>query len=113
MTIFVRFALYPIHGGEKRSRDPRGILEEAQGLAEKGYKQVTLLGQNVNSYHFEDWDFARLIIALAEVPGVETGFDSCLRILRTFLLLYSMPWLSIQKYARTFIYLFNLVMIEF
>ena len=68
---FCTFCVVPYTRGRERSRDPQGILLEAKGLVEKGYKQITLLGQNVNSYRFEDWDFARLVIAIAEVPGIE------------------------------------------
>jgi len=68
---FCTFCVVPYTRGRERSRDPHGILREAEHLASRGHKQVTLLGQNVNSYRFEDWDFARLIIAVAEVPGIE------------------------------------------
>jgi tRNA-2-methylthio-N6-dimethylallyladenosine synthase len=57
--------------GRERSRAPEGILHEAEHLIAHGYKQVTLLGQNVNSYCFGTWDFARLIVAVADLPGLE------------------------------------------
>jgi len=68
---FCTFCVVPYTRGRERSRDPQGIIREAEHLAAQGYKQITLLGQNVNSYRFEDWDFARLITAVADVPGIE------------------------------------------
>ncbi len=67
---FCTFCVVPYTRGRERSRDPQGILREAEHLAAAGHTQVTLLGQNVNSYHYEDWDFARLIAAVADVPGI-------------------------------------------
>ena len=68
---FCSFCVVPYTRGRERSRDPEGIVQEARRIAEQGFKQVTLLGQNVNSYRFGDWDFARLITAVADVPGIE------------------------------------------
>ena len=68
---FCTFCVVPYTRGRERSRDPHGILREAEHLAAHGYKQITLLGQNVNSYRAENWDFARLITAVADVPGIE------------------------------------------
>jgi tRNA-2-methylthio-N6-dimethylallyladenosine synthase len=68
---FCTFCVVPYTRGRERSRDPEGILRETEHLAAQGYKQVTLLGQNVNSYRYQDWDFARLLTAVAEVPGIE------------------------------------------
>src|SRR5207249_8738760 len=68
---FCTFCVVPYTRGRERSRDPHGIIREAEHLAAQGYKQITLLGQNVNSYRFDDWDFARLITAVADVPGIE------------------------------------------
>jgi tRNA-2-methylthio-N6-dimethylallyladenosine synthase len=68
---FCSFCVVPYTRGRERSRDPEGIVQEARRIAEGGFKQITLLGQNVNSYQFGDWDFARLITAVADVPGIE------------------------------------------
>mgnify|MGYP001176705666 CR=1 FL=1 len=68
---FCSFCVVPYTRGRERSRDPQGILREVEATVAQGYRQITLLGQNVNSYHYDDWDFARLILAVADVPGVE------------------------------------------
>ncbi|MFO0773665.1 MAG: tRNA (N6-isopentenyl adenosine(37)-C2)-methylthiotransferase MiaB [Nitrospiraceae bacterium] len=68
---FCTFCVVPYTRGRERSRDPEGIIREARLLAQQGYRQVSLLGQNVNSYRYGDWDFARLIRAVADVPGIE------------------------------------------
>ncbi len=68
---FCTFCVVPYTRGRERSRDHEGIIREVEHLAAHGYKQVTLLGQNVNSYRDNDWDFARLITAVADVPGIE------------------------------------------
>ena len=68
---FCSFCVVPYTRGRERSRDPQGVIRETELLVAQGHKQVTLLGQNVNSYRFENWDFARLITAVANVPGLE------------------------------------------
>lgn len=68
---FCSFCVVPYTRGRERSRDPNGILSEARDAAARGFKQITLLGQNVNSYRFEGWDFAALIGAVADQPGIE------------------------------------------
>ncbi len=67
---FCSFCVVPYTRGRERSRPAQGILEEAHALAAQGYKQVTLLGQNVNSYR-SDRDFAGLLADVADVPGIE------------------------------------------
>ena len=68
---FCTFCVVPYTRGRERSRNPEGILLEAQQLVDRGYKQITLIGQNVNSYRNEEWDFAKLLLAVADVPGIE------------------------------------------
>ncbi len=68
---FCSFCVVPYTRGRERSRGPEGILEEARNLVDQGVRQITLLGQNVNSYRYEEWDFARLLVSVADVPGIE------------------------------------------
>jgi tRNA-2-methylthio-N6-dimethylallyladenosine synthase len=68
---FCSFCVVPYTRGRERSRDPEGIIQEAHRLVSQGVRQITLLGQNVNSYRCGEWDFARLVIAVAEVPGIQ------------------------------------------
>jgi len=68
---FCSFCVVPYTRGRERSRDPEAILLEARDAAARGYKQITLLGQNVNSYRSDEWDFARLVCAVADTPGID------------------------------------------
>ncbi|HXV15022.1 MAG TPA: tRNA (N6-isopentenyl adenosine(37)-C2)-methylthiotransferase MiaB, partial [Candidatus Krumholzibacteria bacterium] len=65
------FCVVPYTRGRERSRDPEGVIDEVRALVRDGYKQVTLLGQNVNSYRFGEVRFADLMRRVADVPGVE------------------------------------------
>ena len=68
---FCSFCVVPYTRGRERSRDPESILLEARDAAARGFRQITLLGQNVNSYRDGEWDFARLIQAVADTPGID------------------------------------------
>jgi tRNA-2-methylthio-N6-dimethylallyladenosine synthase len=65
------FCVVPYTRGRERSRDPEGVVDEVRALVRDGYKQVTLLGQNVNSYRFGEVRFADLMRRVADVEGVE------------------------------------------
>jgi tRNA-2-methylthio-N6-dimethylallyladenosine synthase len=67
------YCIVPFTRGPERSRTSDSILAEARQLAEAGYTEVQLLGQNVNSYHDPSpaaWDFARLLRGMGEVKGI-------------------------------------------
>ncbi len=64
---YCSYCVVPYTRGRERSRDPQTIVAEARGLFEKGYKEVTLLGQNVNSYRFDNVGFPELMAMVAEV----------------------------------------------
>jgi tRNA-2-methylthio-N6-dimethylallyladenosine synthase len=68
---FCSFCIVPFARGRERSRSPRSILEEVRRLAGEGYSQVTLLGQNVNSYRYEEHDFAALLEAVSRISGIK------------------------------------------
>ncbi len=67
---FCTFCVVPYTRGRERSREPQNIVAETHRIAAEGFKQVTLLGQNVNSYRFEQHDFADLMQMVAEVDGI-------------------------------------------
>jgi len=67
---FCTFCVVPYTRGRERSRDPHNVVEEVKKLAGQGFMQITLLGQNVNSYHFEKYDFADLIEMVSRVGGI-------------------------------------------
>ncbi len=69
---FCSYCIVPYVRGRERSRDPEQIIREVRQLAAEGYKEITLLGQNVNSYGKDlgtGYDFADLLSALDEIPG--------------------------------------------
>ena len=68
---FCTFCIVPFTRGRERSRNTLSILEEAKQAVKQGYKEITLLGQNVNSYHYEDHQFNHLLEAVAGVPGIQ------------------------------------------
>lgn len=77
------FCVVPFTRGRERSRDPKSIVEEARMLWEKGYKEVTLLGQNVDSYKWKNEEgevevnFAQLLALVAQInPMLRVRFST-------------------------------------
>ena len=68
---FCTFCVVPYTRGRERSRSPENVVDEVRRLAAEGFKQVTLLGQNVNSYSYEGHDFAYLMDEVSSVKGIE------------------------------------------
>ncbi len=64
---FCTFCVVPFTRGRERSRTLRSVVDEVRKLNENGFKEITLLGQNVNSYHDGEFDFADLLQAVANV----------------------------------------------
>lgn len=64
---YCAYCVVPYTRGIERSRDPETIVAEAKSLFDNGYREVTLLGQNVNSYRFGDIGFPELMSRVAEI----------------------------------------------
>jgi tRNA-2-methylthio-N6-dimethylallyladenosine synthase len=67
------YCVVPFTRGPERSRTSESVMAEARGLAERGYSEIQLLGQNVNSYRDPSpagWDFASLLEQVAQIPGI-------------------------------------------
>lgn len=79
---FCSYCIVPYTRGRERSREPESILQELQDLRKRGFKEVTLLGQNVNSYKFvsgdgEVTDFPKLLAIVAEAaPDMRVRFTT-------------------------------------
>ncbi len=71
------FCVVPFTRGRERSREPESIIREARQLSDKGYREVTLLGQNVNSYRYGDTGFANLLGMVASInPLLRVRFST-------------------------------------
>ena len=69
---FCSYCIVPYVRGRERSRKPEDILAEIKQLAKEGYKEITLLGQNVNSYNGgENYKFANLLRDVDKIEGIE------------------------------------------
>ena len=74
---FCHYCIVPYTRGRERSRDLESILREVRDLRDRGYKEVTLLGQNVNSYRTGELDFPALLRKVAEeVPSMRVRFTT-------------------------------------
>ena len=72
---YCAYCVVPYTRGRERSRDPETIVREARTLFEQGYREVTLLGQNVNSYAWENVGFPELMDMVAEIdPQLRVRF---------------------------------------
>lgn len=70
---FCSYCIVPYVRGRERSRAPENIVAEVRSLAERGFREITLLGQNVNSYAYADdgVDFPALLRRVSTVEGIE------------------------------------------
>ena len=80
---FCSYCIVPYTRGRERSREPQSILNELADLQRRGFKEVTLLGQNVNSYNYKDettgetTGFAQLLTMVADAaPGMRVRFTT-------------------------------------
>src|ERR1035437_347658 len=74
---FCTFCIVPFTRGRERSRDLQSILDEVKNLEKNGFKEVTLLGQNVNSYLHETTTFPILMDTVAKlVPTMRIRFST-------------------------------------
>ncbi|MDR2148160.1 MAG: tRNA (N6-isopentenyl adenosine(37)-C2)-methylthiotransferase MiaB [Tannerella sp.] len=74
---FCTYCIVPYTRGRERSRETESILDEVLDMQSKGYKEVTLLGQNVNSYRFENVDFPALLQKVAEAaPDIRIRYTT-------------------------------------
>ena len=74
---FCHYCIVPYTRGRERSRDVESILREVRDLSDRGFKEVTLLGQNVNSYNFNGMGFPSLLRTVAEAaPEMRIRFTT-------------------------------------
>ena len=68
---FCTFCIVTFTRGRERSRPLQGIVDEATQAVKDGFSEITLLGQNVNSYRNEDREFHHLLAEIAQIPGLK------------------------------------------
>jgi len=68
---FCTFCIVPFTRGRERSRPIEGIVAEATQAVQDGFSEITLLGQNVNSYRHEGQEFHHLLAEVAQIPGLK------------------------------------------
>lgn len=71
---FCSYCIVPQTRGREASRKKESIIAEVLDLSEKGFKEITLLGQNVNSYGkdlYESYDFSDLLLEISDIPGIK------------------------------------------
>jgi tRNA-2-methylthio-N6-dimethylallyladenosine synthase len=74
---FCTFCVVPFTRGRERSRTVHSVVREVENLVDRGFREVTLLGQNVNSYRDDECDFADLLISVARVdPNLRVRFTT-------------------------------------
>jgi tRNA-2-methylthio-N6-dimethylallyladenosine synthase len=68
---FCTFCIVPYTRGREKCVPPSEIIRQAHAIADEGYREVSLLGQTVNSYQYDDIGFAELLRMIADVDGIE------------------------------------------
>lgn len=68
---FCSFCIVPFTRGRERSRSVESVVEEVKKAVDQGFVEITLLGQNVNSYNFEGKSFSDLLLAVSDINGVK------------------------------------------
>ena len=68
---FCTFCIVPFTRGRERSRNPQSLIEEIKRAIGNGFVEITLLGQNVNSFKYEDYNFTRLLEEISDIPGIK------------------------------------------
>ena len=68
---FCSFCIVPFTRGRERSRSVSSVVEEVKKAVDQGFVEITLLGQNVNSYNYEGKSFSDLLLAVSDISGVK------------------------------------------